>query len=52
MLDLMEKVKIKDAIRNNMALSSLCNTYMQDTQPWVLAKTNPVRCNQVMNTIV
>jgi len=46
---LMEGVKIKDALRTTMALSSLCNTYLQETAPWVLAKKDPKRCQQVMN---
>mmetsp|Transcript_2670 Transcript_2670/g.4493 ORF Transcript_2670/g.4493 Transcript_2670/m.4493 type:complete len:129 (-) Transcript_2670:38-424(-) len=45
----MEGVKIKDALRTTMALSSLCNTYLQETAPWVLAKKDPKRCQQVMN---
>ena len=43
-LQLMEDVKIKDALRITMAFSSLCNAYMQDTAPWALAKTDPKRC--------
>ena len=40
----MEEVKIKDALRACMSLSSICNAYMQETQPWALAKSEPKRC--------
>lgn len=49
-LALLEDVKLKDALRVSMALSSLCNTYMQETEPWVLAKKDKKRCGQVVNT--
>jgi methionyl-tRNA synthetase len=51
-IDLMEEVKLKDSLRVTMAMSSLCNGYMQETQPWVLAKSDPKRCQQVMNTCI
>ena len=40
----MEEVKLKDALRSSMSLSSVCNAYMQETQPWALAKSDPIRC--------
>jgi len=49
---LLEDVKIKDALRVSMSLSSLCNAYMQETEPWVLAKKDKVRCGQVVNTAI
>ncbi len=30
----MEKVEIKDSLRYAMEVSSFCNKYMQDNQPW------------------
>ena len=51
-LQLMEDVKIKDALRITMAFSSLCNAYMPDTAPWALAKTDPKRCAQAAYTAV
>jgi len=48
-VDLMEQVKIKDSLRTAMAMSSLCNTYLQDNEPWKLAKSDPKRCGNVMN---
>jgi len=52
-LELLEEVKIKDALRATMAASSLCNTYVQEAEPWKLAKNNELkRCAQVVNTVV
>jgi len=51
-VDLMEQVKIKDSLRVTMAMSSLCNTYMQECEPWKLAKSDQKRCSQVMNVAV
>ena len=48
--DLLEQVKIKDGLRVCMAFSSLCNLYIQDNKPWDLAKTDAVRCGQVVKT--
>lgn len=33
-----------------MVFSSLCNQYIQENQPWVLAKSNLGRCTQVVRT--
>ena len=47
----MESVKIKDALRTAMHISHLCNTYVQENQPWALNKEgNTKRCQQVLNT--
>ena len=35
---LLDRVKIKDALREAMLLSSACNTYYQDAAPWVANK--------------
>jgi len=51
-MGLMEQIKIKDSLRTVMATSSLCNAYMQETQPWVLAKSDMPRCKQVMFTAI
>jgi len=48
-IDCLEEIKIKDGLRVAMATSSLCNTYMQECEPWKLAKANPKRCKQVSN---
>ena len=55
-LAMMEDVKIKEALKIAMLMSSLCNAYMQDHAPWKLAKAGPKqnlpRCNQVMYTAI
>jgi methionyl-tRNA synthetase len=43
-VELMEQIKLKDALRAAMELSSECNLYMQENQPWALAKTDAERC--------
>jgi len=48
-IDFSEKVKIKDALKVAMTNSHLCNGYFQDSEPWVLSKSNPERCAQVLN---
>lgn len=48
----MEDIKIKDALRTTMMISSICNGYLQEQKPWDLAKSDMVRCQQVMNTSV
>jgi len=45
----MEAIKIKDSLKIVMAVSSMCNGYLQAQAPWDLAKTNKERCNQVVN---
>lgn len=49
---LMEDVKLKDALKLTMDYSGQCNTYYQDCAPWVLAKKDPKRQKQVVNTAV
>lgn len=48
----MEDVKLKDGIKTAMEYSSNCNVYFQDNKPWELAKSDKVRCSQVMNTAI
>jgi methionyl-tRNA synthetase len=43
-VELMEQIKLKDALRSAMELSSECNLYIQENQPWALAKTDAERC--------
>jgi len=43
-VELMEQIKLKDALRAAMELSSECNLYIQENQPWALAKTDADRC--------
>jgi methionyl-tRNA synthetase len=46
--ELMEQVKIKEGLKTCMALSSICNLYVQNNKPWDLAKKEPLRCAQVV----
>lgn len=46
----MEAVKLKDGLKVAMEYSSECNSYLQEQKPWELAKKDPVRCAQVVNT--
>jgi methionyl-tRNA synthetase len=50
--ELMEQTKLKDGLRAAMAMSSECNTYIQENQPWVLNKSDAARCAQVMATAI
>lgn len=47
-VDLLEKVKIKDGIKEIMNLSFLGNKYWQDNKPWQSIKSDPARCNTVL----
>ena len=49
---LLEEVKLKEALKEAMALSSDANEYMQRTQPWELAKKAPLQCRAVINILV
>ena len=44
-IELMEGTKLKDGLRITMEMSSDCNTYTQENQPWVLAKSDKNRCD-------
>lgn len=46
---LLEEVKLKSGLRVAMSVSSLCNEYLQEMQPWELAKKDRTRCDQVVN---
>lgn len=51
-MTLMEDVKIKESLKTVMDVSGECNEYFQHQAPWVLIKTDPVRCKQVLNTSI
>ena len=51
-ISLLEETKIKDGLKVAMSASSLCNTYMQEQEPWKLQKENPKRCKQVCNITI
>ena len=44
----LENVKIKDGLRIFMEVSSLGNTYLQETEPWAIIKTNPERSSNIL----
>jgi methionyl-tRNA synthetase len=43
--ELMEQVKLKEALKVCMTASSLCNLFMQEQKPWDLAKSDKTRCS-------
>ncbi|XP_042452459.1 probable methionine--tRNA ligase isoform X3 [Zingiber officinale] len=49
-LDAMEKVKLKQALRIAMSISSEGNAYLQESQFWRLYKEDPTSCAIVMKT--
>ena len=44
----MDEVKLKNGLRIVMLISSLGNGYLQDSQPWVLAKSDKVACGNAI----
>ncbi len=48
----LEHVKIKDGLRLFMELSSLGNSYLQETEPWAILKSNPERAANVLFLMV
>lgn len=44
----LEKVKIKDALREVMEISAEGNKYAQDNKPWELVKNDKARCGTVV----
>jgi len=43
-----EQCDFRGAIKGVLEISSLCNKYFQDNQPWVLVKTDTKRCESVL----
>ncbi|MDO8642085.1 MAG: methionine--tRNA ligase [Candidatus Woesearchaeota archaeon] len=51
--NLLQHVKLKDAMRHFMAISKLCNQYFQENEPWTLLKKGEkTRCGTVLNICV
>jgi methionyl-tRNA synthetase len=48
----LDNVKIKEGLRVFMEISSLCNSYFQETEPWVIFKSNPEKCETVFNILL
>ena len=49
-LSYMEKIKIKESLKLVMAISKLGNIFLQETQPWVLFKSDATKCQSVVAT--
>ena len=49
---LLEEVKIKDALKVAMGVSSTANAFMQHKQPWELFKRDKLECSKVVNVSV
>jgi methionyl-tRNA synthetase len=47
--DLLEKFKIKDAVFEMMNLARAGNKYFNDSEPWVLVKSNKEKCATTVN---
>lgn len=48
-MDSMDRVRLKDGLHEIMALVNECNRYFNDQAPWKLLKTDPRRCETVLN---
>ncbi|XP_059432242.1 probable methionine--tRNA ligase [Corylus avellana] len=51
-VEAMEKVKLKQALKIGMSISSEGNAYLQESQFWKLYKENQASCSAVMRTSV
>lgn len=47
-IELMHKVRIRDALRKVLEISSLCNKYFQENEPWKLIESNLERARTVI----
>jgi methionyl-tRNA synthetase len=48
----MESVKLKEGLKIAMSISSLCNGYFQETEPFKIFKTDQDRCSTILNVIL
>ncbi|KAL5460029.1 hypothetical protein EMCRGX_G033440 [Ephydatia muelleri] len=46
----LESVRLRDGIKNILAISHLGNSYLQANQPWLLIKGSSGRCPYMPNT--
>ena len=44
----LQEVRLKDALKNVLQIATIGNEYFQRSQPWVLIKTDPARCETVI----
>jgi len=50
--EIMEQVKLRDGLKIAMSISSLCNGYFQETEPFKIFKTDHDRCSTILNVIL
>ncbi len=50
--DLLEKYKIKDAVFEIMNLARIANKYFNDSEPWVVIKSDKVKCGTTLNICI
>ncbi len=48
----LREVRLRDAMKSILQISTLGNEYFQRTQPWVLIKQDPERCKRVIYSCV
>lgn len=51
-VSLMEGVKLREAIKQAMNISSICNKYMQKWEPWVVCKKKPILAASTINILM
>ena len=47
----LDNVKIKEGLRILMEISSLGNSYFQETEPWVVIKSNTEKCETIVHIL-
>ncbi len=47
-IDLLEKIKIKEALKVAVSISQYCNHYLQETEIWNLVKTDKLRVDAIL----
>lgn len=50
--DLLEKYKIKDAVFEIMNLARIANKYFNDSEPWVIIKSDKAKCGTTLNICI
>ncbi|KAK9807550.1 hypothetical protein WJX72_002305 [[Myrmecia] bisecta] len=48
----LEKIRIREAIKIAMSISAVGNKFIQDTQPWVVIKSDPEACGTLLAACV
>ena len=50
--DNMNKIKLKNGIHNILELSHLGNQFINESEPWVMIKTDNNKCKNVINVLI